>query len=154
MTVFTEKVGWIPVVPIQGLKDSDSRLFHHAWMSALAISPSIVWVAAITEINEPCIYVMVLQGSDPEMQDRLYFPNPKLKADSDDDARAPTAHARMYTFNCFGDIVLAVVDGEVVLWMAGQNGEKRALMYGKIMTKESALMNKRDIPHSVWMYVK
>jgi hypothetical protein len=66
------------------LKKTDDRLCAHAKMDAFVVSPGIVYVATLTAVNIPCVYVMVKSdqadsdqgdGASWTIRDPWYYPN-------------------------------------------------------------------------------
>lgn len=115
MTVYTQGKGWSqdPLAPVQGLQPKDSKLFAHASLDVYSTDEQTVYVATVTEVNEPCVYILRLIGGRWKLRgpnDRKYFPN-KVSALS------PPGAAVGYTFNPYGDIKLSVLYGNLVLWM-------------------------------------
>jgi hypothetical protein len=72
---------WSDLAEVKGLQDNDSRLFMHASLDAYVADESTIYVASITEINEPCVYFLTREGDSWIMHgasDRHYYPNKPL----------------------------------------------------------------------------
>ena len=147
MASFYANLGWTPVSavtsnPITSEAPSapgddppaaqpadEPLLFPHTQLSALAISDTAVYVAAITELNVPCIYSFTLPKGNTTwiLKERFQCPNkppapaPGKNPISDSPARSEGS-AAAYTFNPFGDVVLRMQRGTPVLWIAGVTG--------------------------------
>jgi hypothetical protein len=145
--------GWSPLAAIPGLKKEDDHLFPHARMDAYAASPTLIYVATITEVNIPCLYKIELDGKTWVLRKRDYFPNdPDRKVVVD--TKANFEAAPKYEFNPFGDIKLSMVDGRLVFWIPGVvdgsggliSGDRVAVLFRKVLLKDKEV--------EVWKRVK
>lgn len=141
---------WINLAVVQGLQPRDYKLFAHASLDALAWDEKTVYVASITEVNQPCVYMLhldagkwVLRGAS----DRLYLEN-ELPTNP---ALIPEAAAKGFVFNPFGDVKLSVLDGALVFWMP-----RVANSETKEMVTQKALLMRRvlDKEKPYWIRVK
>ncbi|KAF4333326.1 hypothetical protein FBEOM_12865 [Fusarium beomiforme] len=156
MASFTTAKGWSSVAAVPGLKEGDSKLFAHASMDVFAESPSTVYLATITEINVPCLYVLNLVNGQWKLKDptqRRYYENiswNKVPGDTTQQRYySPRAAAVGFSFNPFGDIKLGVVDSGLAMWIPGvTNG-----VDGKGPTETAMLMRKVlvELKYSFWV---
>jgi hypothetical protein len=154
-------------------------LFPHTQLSALAVSDTAVYVAAITEINVPCIYRLTLAKGDTtwKFQERFQCPNtppapvPKGSNPIPENPAQSEGSAAAYKFNPFGDVVLRMQGGTPVLWIAGvtedkgvvgRSGEKPAVgvngdapgLKGRTGGNRGLLFAKVKRDGMVWMLMK
>jgi hypothetical protein len=92
-------------------------------MDAYAPAADTMYIATITEINEPRVYIMQGQDSAWKLQERKYYPNNPSAAPQNLGKSASMGatidSAKDWTFNPFGDIKLGLVEGDLVFWIGG-----------------------------------
>lgn len=150
MASFNANSGWAPLsaigpqlpkttpssAPERDLPTSNSAdeplLFPHTQLSVLAVSDAVVYVAAIMEINVPCIYRITLAQGDTtwKFSERFQCPNtppapvPKGSNPIAENPGLMEGSAAAYRFNPFGDVVLQMQGLTPVLWVAGVTEDK------------------------------
>ena len=165
--------------PPAGESAHEPLLFPHTQLSALAISDTVVYVAAITEVNVPCIYRITLAKDDMtwKFQERFQCPNtppapvPQGSNPIPENPALSEGPAAAYKFNPFGDLVLHMQGGTPVLWIAGvtdnravvgRSGEKPAVgvkgdpsgLQGRTGGNRGLLFAKVKRDGMVWMLMK
>jgi hypothetical protein len=141
MAVYSSKSGWAPPEVIPGLS-KEVHLFPHTKIHAYAKSTDEIYVAAITEQSEPCIYVLQEKDSTWKLTEPRIISNPRPAVPKVASAAAPYAAAPDWSFNAFGDIQLGLLDGTMTLWIAGVAPAKTGLLLKKV-----------DMPDQVWNLV-
>ena len=141
MAVYSSNSGWSPLEVIPGLL-KEVHLFPHAKIHAYAKFTDEIYVAAITEQSEPCIYVLQGKDSTWKLKEARVISNPPPTVPKVTSEGATYAPAPDWSFNAFGDIQLGRLDGTMTLWIAGVAPGKTGLLLKKI-----------DMPDQVWNLV-